>query len=71
MTKLIHLISHSNQVIFPVLDTENRLLGLVHFNDIREIIFDQNKTKFTTIEMVMSKPNFVINFTFENSKVFV
>jgi CIC family chloride channel protein len=39
LEKLVDLISHSNQVIFAVVDKDKRLVGVVHFNNIREIIF--------------------------------
>jgi CIC family chloride channel protein len=55
MEKLVDLISHSNQVIFAVVDAEKQLLGVVHFNDIREIIFNQYRVKYTLIKEVMIK----------------
>ncbi|WP_309641647.1 chloride channel protein [Flavobacterium sp.] len=56
LVKLVDLISHSNQVIFAVIDNEKRLLGIVHFNDIREIIFSDFKVKYTPVEEVMIPP---------------
>lgn len=53
LEKLVDLISHSNQVIFAVVDTEKQLLGIVHFNDIREIIFNQYRVKFTLVKEIM------------------
>jgi chloride channel protein, CIC family len=53
LEKLVDLISHSNQVIFAVVDSENELLGIVHFNDIREIIFKQYRVKFTLVKEIM------------------
>jgi len=47
LEKLVDLISHSNQVIFAVVDLENELIGIVHFNNIREIIFNQYRVKYT------------------------
>ena len=44
---------HSNQVIFAVVDSEKELLGIVHFNDIREIIFNQYRVKFTFVKEIM------------------
>jgi CIC family chloride channel protein len=55
LEKLVDLISHSNQVIFAVVDAEKQLLGVVHFNDIREIIFNQYRVKYTLIKEVMLK----------------
>lgn len=56
LEKLVDLISHSNQVIFAVIDKDKQLLGIVHFNDIREIIFSNFKVKYTPVEEVMVPP---------------
>ncbi|HEU4789760.1 MAG TPA: chloride channel protein [Flavobacterium sp.] len=61
LEKLVDLISHSNQVIFPVVSTDNRLLGIVHFNDIREIIFNPYRVKYTLIKEIMVQPIAIIN----------
>ncbi|WP_396186702.1 chloride channel protein [Flavobacterium sp.] len=53
LEKLVVMISHSNQVIFAVVDSEKELLGIVHFNDIREIIFNQYRVKFTLVKEIM------------------
>lgn len=78
LEKLVDLISHSNQVIFAVVDPESNMLGVVHFNDIREIIFNQYRVKFTLVKEIMTKPLDIIYPTdnmeivmnkFEKSKV--
>ena len=56
LERLVDLISHSNQVIFAVVDTEKNLLGIVHFNDIREIIFNNYRVKYTLVKEIMLKP---------------
>jgi CIC family chloride channel protein len=53
LEKLVEMISHSNQVIFAVVDKEQNMLGIVHFNDIREIIFNQYRVKFTFVKEIM------------------
>ena len=60
LEKLVDMISHSNQVIFAVVDKENNMLGIVHFNDIREIIFNQYRVKYTLVKEVMRKPADII-----------
>ncbi len=60
LEKLVDLISHSNQVIFAVVNSEKELLGIVHFNDIREIIFNQYRVKFTFVKEIMKTPFDVI-----------
>jgi CIC family chloride channel protein len=61
LTKLVDLISHSNQVVFAVVTKENELVGVVHFNDIREIIFNPYRVKYTLIKDVMKTPPAVIS----------
>jgi CIC family chloride channel protein len=50
------LLAHSDQVIFGVTNKENDLEGLVYFNDIREIIFDNAKIKNILVKDIMSQP---------------
>ena len=78
LEKLVDLISHSNQVIFAVVDKEKQLLGIVHFNNIREIIFNSFRVKHTLIKEIMAQPSEIIYPTdnmevvmnkFEKSKV--
>ncbi|MBQ0909719.1 chloride channel protein [Flavobacterium sp. F-328] len=61
LERLVDLISHSNQVIFAVVDAEQNLLGIVHFNDIREIIFNNYRVKYTLVNEVMTAPTAVIS----------
>jgi len=61
LEKLVDLISHSNQVIFPVVSKDNRLLGIVHFNDIREIIFNPYRVKYTLVKEIMVQPVTIIH----------
>lgn len=61
LEKLVDLISHSNQVIFPVVSNEKHLLGIVHFNDIREIIFNPYRVKYTLIKEIMVQPVAIIH----------
>jgi CIC family chloride channel protein len=78
LEKLVELISHSNQVVFAVVDENLELLGVIYFNDIREIIFSAFKVKYTPIKEIMQSPKEIIYPTdsmetvmnkFENSKV--
>nr|WP_294921983.1 chloride channel protein [uncultured Flavobacterium sp.] len=61
LSKLVDLISHSNQVVFAVVSNEKELLGVVHFNDIREIIFNTYRVKYTLIKDVMKTPPITIS----------
>lgn len=77
LSRLVDLISHSNQVVFAVVNNEKDLVGVVHFNDIREIIFNAYRVKYTAIKDVMKTPPATISSydsmeivmtKFENSK---
>lgn len=68
LTKLVDLISHSNQVVFAVVDSEKDLVGVVHFNDIREIIFNAYRVKYTLIKDVMKTPPEIIS-SFDSMEV--
>jgi CIC family chloride channel protein len=53
LEKLVDLISHSNQVIFAVVDDRKKMVGVVHFNDVREIIFNPYRVKYTLVKEIM------------------
>ena len=78
LSKLVDYISHSNQVVFAVINSDSELVGIVHFNDIREIIFNVYRVKYTLIKDIMKTPPATITATdsmetvmnkFEESKV--
>ena len=50
---------HQDQVV-QQLDKENQLLGIVHFNDIREIIFSNFKVKYTRVQEIMCQSKEII-----------
>ncbi len=56
LEKLVNLISHTNQDFFAVVDEKNTMVGIINFNDIREIIFNPYKKKYTLIKELMIKP---------------
>lgn len=60
LEKLVELLSHTNQVIFPIVNPENDLIGIVHFTAIREIIFSNFKVKFTLVKEIMTTPTEII-----------
>ncbi len=66
LEKLVDLISHSNQVIFAVVNPEKHLLGIVHFNTIREIIFNVYRVKYTLVKDIMIAP---IEFVYPNDSM--
>ena len=60
LEKLIDLISHSDQVVFAVINKQKELVGLIYFNDIREIIFSNTSVKSILISEIMIKPHRII-----------
>jgi len=60
LDKLVDLISNSTQVVFAVVNLENELVGVVYFNDIKEIIFNTYRVKHTQIKEIMTAPKQII-----------
>jgi len=60
LDKLVDLISNSTQVVFAVVNLENELVGVVYFNDIKEIIFNTYRVKYTQIKEIMTAPKQII-----------
>jgi len=56
LENVAELLAHSDQVIFGVVNQENDLQGLVYFNDIREVIFDNLKAKNIIVLDIMVQP---------------
>nr|WP_315216068.1 chloride channel protein [uncultured Flavobacterium sp.] len=60
LEKLVDLISHSDQVVFAVINKQKELVGLIYFNDIREIIFSNTSVKSILVGEIMIKPHRII-----------
>ncbi len=61
LNKLIDIIEHSKRNIFPVLDNEKNLMGIVSLDDVREIIFEKDIYNLILIRDVMNKPSAVVD----------
>ena len=53
---LVVLVRQSKRNIFPVIDDEEALLGIVTLDDIREIMFDRESQKNVIVASLMHKP---------------
>jgi len=53
---LVELIRHSKRNIFPVVNDEQELKGIVTLDDVREVMFDVQKRKNILIKSVMHDP---------------
>lgn len=62
---LEHLLSDlkiRKQMIYPVLDDKQHLIGIIDFDSIRSIVFNNFSIKFTTIQEVMTQPQFTLDY---------
>lgn len=57
---LVKIISSSNRNIFPVVDKELKLMGIIQLDKIRSIMFDYSKHEVVTVRELMSKPEAVV-----------
>lgn len=62
LEEIIDFLSTSHQTIFPVLDDTNQVKGIVDFEQIRPIIFNSYRVKFTEIKDVITQPKEVVNY---------
>lgn len=60
LRELIHTITHSNRSVFPVIDKERKLVGIVQLDDVREIMFKKETYDVTFIRQLMRQPAAVI-----------
>lgn len=57
---LIKVIAQSNRNIFPVVDDHKKLIGVVHLDKIRSVIFGPEEKTATTVRDLMTTPDVVI-----------
>ncbi len=57
---LIKVISSSNRNTFPVVNDKNELIGIIHMDNIRSIIFSPEKYEKLTVKELTTKPAAVI-----------
>lgn len=56
LNDLVKLVMKSNRNIFPVVDENKELQGIVTLDDIREMMFDEESRKNVIIKTIMQKP---------------
>lgn len=61
LDSIIEHLSIRHQQLIPVLDENNKLLGIVDFETLRPIAFNPFRIKFTNVREVMTQPKAVIN----------
>lgn len=67
--ELVDKIAHTKRNIFPVLDENGKLVGLVLLDNIREIMFNTELYDTTTMRDLMVKPPVVLNIDDEMANV--
>jgi CIC family chloride channel protein len=60
LSDLVKLISASPRNIFPVVDNGLKLIGLVHMDKVRRIMFETEKYESTYVKDLMDKPDAVV-----------
>lgn len=60
LRKLVELITLSKRNIFPVLDKENNLKGIIAIDDIRDVMFKQELYDTVSIKQLMHSPKYII-----------
>jgi chloride channel protein, CIC family len=60
---LTNQISASNRNLFPVLDKDCKLVGIVSLDKIRKVMFDQSKYETLGVKDLMEKPKAVVELT--------
>lgn len=58
---LIQMLSQTKQDLFPVIDEKNNLAGIVDLHDIRPIIFNQYRQKYTALHDIITYPQAIIS----------
>jgi len=66
---LVKLISKSRRNIFPVVDEDDQLHGIIYLDDIREIVFNQEMYENTLVTELMVTPRAVIDIEENMSSV--
>jgi len=62
LEELTEKIAGYNQMVFPVVDNNNHLLGIIEFDEIKTYLFNPYKVKFTNIKDVMRAPKEIIDY---------
>jgi CIC family chloride channel protein len=58
--EVVEIFSTSEQKIIPVIDAHKNLIGIVDFEAVKAIIFNQYRVKFMSISEIMSQPETII-----------
>ncbi|NCT09066.1 MAG: chloride channel protein [Flavobacteriia bacterium] len=59
-------VAKSNRNLFPVIENENKLVGIITLDDIREFMFDENSQKKLRVKYFMHQPPDFIDIDVDN-----
>jgi CIC family chloride channel protein len=59
---LVEKISGYNQMIFPIVNDKNELLGIIDFEEVKSHLFNPYKIKYTAVKDIMHAPKEIINY---------
>lgn len=63
LREMLHTgVAKSNRNLFPVIDEENNLVGVVLLDSIRDVMFDQSLYETTSVETFMRNPPEIIHY---------
>jgi CIC family chloride channel protein len=66
---LVEAVAHSKRNIFPVVDAQGNLAGIIALENIREIMFDSAKYDTLRVDQLMQKPIVVANLNDDMSLI--
>ncbi len=69
LRKLIQVVTSSHRNIFPVVDTNKKLVGVLTLDDFRTFMFDESLYDIVIVAEIMNKPPEFINIEEEMSSV--
>jgi CIC family chloride channel protein len=67
--ELLHIIAHSKRNLFPVVDSDNNLLGVISLESIRELLFELENYKEIPAVDLMSQAEATVELNEEMSSV--
>lgn len=62
LEELVEKMAGYNQMLYPVIDDKNQLIGVIEFDEIKSYLFNPYKVKYTLIKDVMRAPKEIIDY---------
>ncbi|WP_374226220.1 chloride channel protein [Flavobacterium oreochromis] len=59
LDKIVNIVLESKQTIFPVLNNQQEVVGVIYYDTIKKLLFNSFQVKFTKVHEVMSN-NFLV-----------